>query len=261
MKNSLHSFLNCSIVALVLSLPLTAIVNAAAAQVPFNAPPVSAPGNRESGAARSDSCAMTLNDSGLIAVIPESNVGLTTKASPSFFAYVPANNAERAEFRLFEEETGNEVYVGQVLLPITDSVSEYRYGSSIMRFSMPQDDLTAALEPGKNYLWALMLVCNADNRAEDIVVTGVVHRPDMAYFDSLAPAVQDQLSTLDTISPAEQLIVYGEAGLWHDLLETLASLANSDSSAYQDDWSTLLGNQGLGAIANYPIVFSEVEPL
>lgn len=261
MKSSLHSLLKCSVAAMILSLPLTTLINVAVAQVQFNAPPVSAPGNRESGASRSDTCAMTIDDSGLTAVIPESNVGFTTKASPSFLAYVPANNAERVEFRLFEEETGDEVYVGQVPLPVASSGASYSYMSSVVSFSMPQDNTMVSLEPGKSYLWALILVCNGNNRAEDIVVTGVVQRPAPDYFAGLAPEVQDQLAAIDTSSPAEQLATYGEAGIWQDLIAMLAVLANRDPSLYQSDWNTLLEQQGLGAIANRPIVFVEVEPM
>ncbi|NEQ96148.1 MAG: DUF928 domain-containing protein [Cyanothece sp. SIO2G6] len=255
----LKSSLQYSTAAVILSAPVTTLL-ASAVAVPFNAPPVSAPGNRESGASRSDSCAMTLDDMGLTAVIPETNVGLTTQGLPSLFAYVPANNAERAEFWLFEAETGNEVYAGQVSLPEADSTTEYRYGPSVMGFSVPKTESTVTLEPGKNYLWTLMLVCNAENRAEDIVVTGVVQQPDAAYLEVLSPTVRDQLSSLDGVPPAEQLTVYGEAGVWHDLLATLAVLATDDPAVYQDDWSDLLNAQGLGAIANYPIVFTEVEP-
>ena len=57
------------------------------------------------GAVRRDTCATTTDTSGLVALLPESNLGLTTKAFPTFVAYIPSNNAERIEFRLYEEET------------------------------------------------------------------------------------------------------------------------------------------------------------
>ena len=259
--NRPNSFIKSSVVALLLSLPLMAVMNAAVAQIQFSAPPVSAPGNRESGASRSDSCAMPVNDRGLTAVIPETNVGLTTQALPKFFAYIPTNNAERAEFRLIDEETGDEIYAGQFPLPPTEEEAGYRYAPSIVGLSVSSAESTVVLEPGKTYLWALMLVCNSENRAEDIVVTGVVQRPDTTYFDALSPDVRDQLSALDTLSLEEQLAVYGEAGMWHDLLQVLASLTHTEPNTYQNDWRMLLGEQGLGAIANSPIIFSEVEPL
>lgn len=260
MKNRPRSVLKRSIAAMVLWLPFGVLMEPAIAQVPFEAPPVSAPGNRESGSSRSDTCATTLNEAGLTAVIPETNVGLTTKALPVFFAYVPANNAEWVEFRLFDEETGAEMYVGQVALPVATD-AEYRYAPSLVSLSIPEEEAAIALEAGKRYLWALMLVCNGENRAEDIVVTGVVQRPEATYFESLEPSIQDQLSSVSQLAPADQLMVYGEAGLWHDLLEVLASLATSDPTAYQNDWSTLLAAQGLGAIANAPIVFTKIDPL
>jgi hypothetical protein len=77
------------------------------AQVKFNPPSkLKAPGNREGGLMRSDSCAATAGGSGLTVILPTTNLGLTTKAFPSFFAYVPPNNAEKVEFRLVEESSG-----------------------------------------------------------------------------------------------------------------------------------------------------------
>ena len=231
------------------------------AQIRFNAPQMTAPGNRESGAARSDTCVTTVDDNGLTAVLPETNVGLTTKEYPSFFAYVPANNAEWAELRLIEEDTGNELYVGQVSLPSADPSADYRHEPSLVSLTIPEDDSATALESGKSYLWALMMVCEPDNRAADIVVTGVVQRVDDGYLQSLSPEVRARLDGLDALAPEEQLIAYGDAGIWQDLLGVLSTLTSKDPSTYQSDWNSLLGEQGLGAIADRPIVFSEVEPL
>ena len=231
------------------------------AQIRFNAPKLTAPGNRESGAARSDTCVTTVDDDGLTAVLPETNVGLTTNEFPSFFAYVPANNAERAELRLLEEDTGNELYAGQVSLPSADPTADYRHEASLVSLSIPGDGSATALESGKNYLWALMLVCEPDNRAADIVVTGVVQRVDDGYLQSLSPEVRDRLDVLNTLPPEEQLIAYGDAGIWQDLLGVLSTLTSENPTTYQADWNSLLGDQGLGTIAERPIVFSEVEPL
>ena len=116
-----------SLLALLLSSSVLAVASAAIADT-FKAPKVGAPGNREAGAARSDTCASTASSSGLTAIVPTSNVGLTTQAYPTFFAYIPANNAVRTEFRLMDEETGEETLVGQIQMPKADAANApYKY--------------------------------------------------------------------------------------------------------------------------------------
>lgn len=262
MKEYPHHFIRVSTLATLFSLPLFAAVPAALAQVQFNPPPLSAPGNREAGGIRSDTCATTTESQGLIALLPETNLGLTTEAYPTFFAYIPSNNAARAEFRLYKEATGAEVYVGQVVMPpATDPDAAYRYESSVVSIAMPDDGSAPALEANESYLWALMLVCNAGNRAEDIVVTGVIQRVGDDYLAGLDPAISHQLDTLNTVPIQDQVSIYGAAGIWHDMLSELALLTSENPETYEEEWNMVLSAQGLGAIANAPLFVSEIEPL
>lgn len=260
MKHCFYASIKRSIAASLLTLPLIALE--AYAQVRFVAPPVSAPGNREAGTARNNACATIEADQRLTALIPDTNIGLTTQALPTFFVYVPANNAEGAELRLYEADSGVEVYAGQLTLPAADdTAAEYRYPPQILKLAMSEDALPLTLDPGKNYIWSVMLVCNEDDRADDIITASIVQRTDTPYLQTLAPDLRNQLANVDSTTAAAQLIAYGEAGIWHELLATLAVLVASDPSTYTNDWNTLLEEQGLGAIANTPIVSTEIEPL
>ncbi len=263
MKGKPPLFFPFSLTVLCLGSPLLstllAMLPVASAQAQFSPPPVGAPGNREAGAARSDTCASTAATSGLMAVIPSSNLGLTTQAYPTFFAYMPPNNAARTEFRLIEETTNQEVYAGQVQMPATDPANPaYKHQASVVGFPLPRS--APALETGKKYLWALLLVCNAKNRAEDVVVTGVIQRADNSYLQALAPAVKQKLSKVSTAPAQEQISIYGSAGIWHDMLNQAATRVQGQPTA-SSQWSTLLTNQGMGAISTTPLFQSAVTPL
>jgi hypothetical protein len=225
----------------------------------FNIPDQDAPGNRTSGGIRSDTCADTADTSGLMALVPDTNVGLTTKSNPDLFAYVPPNNAERAELRIFSESTGEEVYAGTVSLPANASGADYANKAAVV--SMPLSSGAVSLQPGENYLWALMLVCNGENRAEDIVVQAVVQQIGDDYISSLPEDVSKSLSTVNYSSDDEKLATYSSAGLWQDLLAELAPLADADPAVYGSVWIDLLTNQGMGSVAEMPVYTSSLSAL
>ena len=115
----------------------------------FNPPATGSPGNREAGAARSDTCVSTVNGNGVTALLPSSSiVGLTTQDSPKIFAYIPPNNAEKAEFRLLEEKSSKELFVGQVQMPKAESGKDsYKYKASVVGISLPANAVEK-LQPG-----------------------------------------------------------------------------------------------------------------
>lgn len=221
----------------------------------FDPPPMSTPGNREAGALRSDTCADTANASGIMALVPDTNVGLTAAASPDLFAYIPPNNAEKAELRVFKEATGEEVYAGEFTLPENGTSTDYPYGASVVK--LPLSATPVALEPGESYLWAVFVVCDSTNRAQDMVVDVVVQQADENYFRTLSTDVKAQLDTLTTASSEDKVLTYGAAGLWQDLLSELSS----DPTAYGEVWAKLLTDQGMGAIADAPIYTTTLTPI
>lgn len=261
MTLSLSAITRHLMTAACVALPVVASMEAAIAQIRFVAPPVSAPGNREAGSSRQESCAATTAGQRLTALVPATNIGLTTQSLPSFFAYIPENNADGAELRLYEAESGEEVYAGQLSLPTAPKAGDYRQRSTFIKLSASEETAPMVLAAGENYIWALMLVCNAGDRTKDIVATGIVQRAETAYLATLSEPVRNQLAEIATVSSEEQLTTYGEAGLWYDFLETLASLVTANPSAYQEEWAMLLEAQGLAAIAQAPLQFEEIEPL
>lgn len=229
------------------------------AVVNFAPPNLESPGNREAGGVRSDTCADTTDATGPLVLVPDTNVGLTTKASPNLFAYVPPTNAERTELRIFDEATGDEVFAGQVALSESSTESDYRYQAAIINIPLATGPVT--LESGKSYLWALMVVCNEANRAEDLVVQAVVQHIGEDYLEMLPTDVTKQLAAVDSAATTVQLETYSLAGVWHELLSGLAAFSQEDPELYTETWVGLLTNQGLGAIADMPVYESTLSPL
>lgn len=224
----------------------------------FAPPPMDAPGNREAGGQRSDTCADTLGAGGLTALVPSTNIGLTTLASPDLFAYVPPNNAERAELRIIDEISGQEVYAGQVTLPENTETSSYQSPASIL--AIPTTG-AITLDPGNRYVWALLLVCDSENRAQDIVVDVAVQRVGPDYYELLPAEISQELSSVDAAPQSMKLAIYGEAGIWQDFLSALHGLAVQDPALHQKTWVDVLSEQGLADLTSVAVFNSQLFPL
>jgi hypothetical protein len=224
---------------LLLSLSMVAHSNIVLAQTSgFRAPPVGAPGNREAGSARSAVC--TTSDRGLVALVPESNLGLTTAAYPTFFAYLPPSSATTAEFVLYEEGTDRLIYSETLIFPANSS--------GILAIPLPSDGTASPLEVGHTYYWYFTLVCNPLERADDIAVQANVQR---IALTSLGDEVMNQLATA---SLQEKPGIYAQVGVWQEALTNLAALtaARPNDLVLKQEWTVLLESVGLGAIANEP---------
>lgn len=225
----------------------------------FQPPPMGTPGNREAGGGRSDTCADTANTVGMMALVPETNVGLTVASSPDLFTYIPPNNAETAELRIFKEATQEEIFAGEFTLPKSPTTAGYTHQAAIVE--LPLATIPVTLEPGEAYIWAVLVVCDRENRAADIVVDVVVQQADEYYLNTLPTDIATQLTTLDSAAKADQLFTYGAAGLWHDLLSELADLVIADPETYKTAWTNILTSQGMGAIAEAPVYAAIITPL
>lgn len=223
----------------------------------FQAPDMGTTGNREAGAQRNDTCVDTSQASGMMALVPDSNIGLTAEASPDLFAYIPPNKAEKAELRIFNEATGEEVYAGEFTLPENSASADYPYGASVVK--LPLSGASVRLDAGEPYIWAVFVVCDSANRAQDIVVDVTVQRADESYVNTLSADIKAQLDTIEMASSEDKVLAYSSAGLWHDLLSELSS----DPVVYSEVWADLLIDQGMEAIADAPVfttTFSAIKP-
>ena len=193
------------------------------------------PGRRFGGSTRS-SCAVDGNN--LAVLIPENNLWVTAAAYPQFYFYVPQANGSQAVEFVLRDEQDQQVY---------EKTFTMTAKSGIVSLGLPEDESMLPLESNKNYRWYLSLICNAQNRSQDIVVEGWIQRVEVA----------NQLSnTLDEADLKTRAKLYLEAGIWHEALSILAQLRRDypEDDVVTDNWEKLLQSVGLDAIAQEPLV-------
>ena len=223
-----------AILGLSFLIPLTT----AEARITFNAPSgLGVPGRRVAGGARVDNNCLPENKP-LTAIVPQSNVGLTTLENPILFFYIPRTSAPELELVV---QTQDKRSVKQIYKPTGKA--------GVVGFSLK----AATLEVGKEYHWFFAVICNPKQRSEDQVVDGAIKRIQ----------TQPQLITkLKGATPQERGNVYAESGIWYDSLATLAQLLSSRPNDVQlkADWKALLTAQHLDKQANEPLLEERERP-
>jgi hypothetical protein len=164
-------------------------------------------------------------------LLPASKQGLTSTSHPTFWVYIPPTSAPKAHFTL-KDENNRGVY--QTLIPITRA-------GEIISINLPTE--RPALEVGKTYQWSVALICQPTQTAIPIV-TGQIQRiePDVAL-------------QLEKKMPLEQAASYGRAGIWYDMLNSLALLkkAQPNDNTITANWVQLLNSEGLEDVATKPL--------
>jgi hypothetical protein len=175
--------------------------------------------------------------------VPENNIGRTVSDYPTFFFYLPQTEAELAEF-ILQDESGNRIY--QQDLPIKNL-------SGVIGVSIPANTNVPPLEAGKKYTWVFLLVCDPEDRASDLLKSGVVRRVELSA---------DILRELENADPRQKTFIYAKNGIWQDALSTLAAArrANSNDTDLAADWKSLLDSVKLGEIAKEPMLPIEPQP-
>jgi hypothetical protein len=165
-------------------------------------------------------------------------VGLTVSERPEFFVYVPQTSATEAEFILIDEEN-NDVY--QASLPLSGE-------AGIVSVNLPED--RPPLEVGKNYRWFFVVVCDPDNRQEELVVGGWTQRRELET--DLAVKLER------AIRPSDRSFIFAQNGIWHDSLSILAKeIRNSNRNALAIvQWKLLLESAGLDTVTDVPLLLS-----
>jgi hypothetical protein len=186
-----------------------------------------APRSTRSGATRGQ-CA------GIVPLLPESGAGLTAADRISLYLYVPEGSVDQALLSL-KSLSGSEQYDAMVSLPENGGIVAVEFPETM-----------AALEVDQQYSWSLVLMCNGELRPDSPVVTGLVRR-----VAPVLSAAQKETTTL-----LEQAEIYGEAGLWYDLVSTLALLRteNPNDDQLTEDWAAILQTVGLEDLTDEPLV-------
>lgn len=190
-----------------------------------------APGNREGGATRGG--CVTANTQHLTALMPEGSSGRTISPYPTLYFYVPTIAEHQAELQLRDLDSGKSLYRQQVTVAQTPG---------IIAVSLPTEQ--APLEVERLYQWQFRLICDPGDRERDLVVSGVVQR--------VLPSA-DLAQQLATAPPTRKPTLFEQAGIWYEALQSTVELRHSDSSLATQQWTALLQEVGLAAIAEKPL--------
>ncbi|MEO1348070.1 MAG: DUF928 domain-containing protein [Cyanobacteria bacterium J06635_15] len=163
-----------------------------------------------------------------IALLPdETAYGLTTQERPVILVHLPQSSAQQIFLSL--KTDGGDYYYG-TLIDITDR-------TGITAIALPED--APPLTPRELYQWSIALICNGELRPDSPFVQGWI-RP--ISLDSSLTTAQDNLS------PIEQAALYGQQGIWYDMVSVLANAraVNPLDSEIEQAWSQVLNAANLG---------------
>jgi hypothetical protein len=207
-----------------------------ATSIPFTLPSLGAPGKRKVGAARRPNCPW-LGDY-LTALLPGTNIGLTISQYPTFWFDVPYGVCGLSvEFQLSNQQ--DQVLYKQIF-PVQGT-------PGLVSIQLPPT--TPPLEIGKSYRWRFTIILDPAAPFDDArgpVVEGAVLR--------VLPTSQLRQS-LVSATPRERLILYGQNGLWFDLLAGLSDQYRTvpTDSLIAQDWRNVLQTVGLTHVIPKPL--------
>ena len=174
----------------------------------------------------------------LVALVPAQSVGLTTSTSPQLFFSIPATK-ETPRLELVVRNQQDEL-VYHTRIDTTER-------PGIVALQLPEHLSSESLKTNNNYHWYLSLICNHQNRAHDVVVSGWLRRIE------IEPNISQQLPAAN---PLEQANLYQQQGIWHDALSAVVQgqkMANHRREA-QAKWTELLTALGLRELATQPLI-------
>lgn len=203
----------------------------------FQPPEQGVPGRREGGGTRGPECGTT-------ALIPQSTMGRTVSAKPTFFYHVPAAIDKTIQFELADE---NDKTLYKKSFRMVTS------GPGIVSISLADDPNSLPLEVGTNYHWYFTIKCNPKHDRDDVLVSGWIERV------ALSSALKTQL---EAASDRERLSIFAQQALWYEYITTLAKLRLSSprDAGLTLKWSELLNSVELGKIAQQPLIQSKLTP-
>lgn len=202
-------------------------------KVTFNPPAGDKPKRTSGGASRSlGQCINQAEnfDLPLTPLLPAEAQGLTIASHPTVLAYLPQTSAHKVFFS-WQDEHNQEHY--QAILPIENK-------AGIISLTLPEN--APPLQVGKNYQWAIALMCDGRLQPDSPMIQGQIQRV------AETAALSDRLKNASGIETAA---IYGNAGIWYETVATLAQLqiAQPNNSNLTTNWKELLSSVGLEKIA------------
>lgn len=168
----------------------------------------------------------------LTALVPQSNHGLTTAKHPTFWVYLPQTAARQAILSIKTEGSSPHWQQSIDLTGTTGTI-----GIKLSKDALP-------LEIGKNYQWALILICGDRPYPNDPVVAAEIERIDKSQIKPKMPTNTTGL---------EKAAWYARQGIWYDALNVLVT-EKSSLDNWHDLWVRYLQSGGLKEVAREPVV-------
>ncbi len=163
----------------------------------------------------------------LTLLVPQSHFAKTTSEHPTFLWYLSANVSVPVKFTLSEPKVSKPIFEKQI----------ENLKAGITQLEIPQN--VPNLVPGRQYKWAVKLICNPNKPADDLV--------EDSPFDTVSstPELKQQLANAK--SDQEKAAIYAKAGLWYDALASIwaAHKANPKNESIREDFLLLLHQGGL----------------
>lgn len=183
----------------------------------FNPPDRGLPGRRRGGGTRNPQveCVQSANQV-LTALVPANNLGLTIAAYPQIFWFVPPHTAPFVEVSLY---ASNPDFQDEELLFLSQFKTSGNAG--ISQFKVPNAINFVPLAEGEVYHWYVSLICDPEDRSQDVTVGGWIERVPVS------PTLAANLENLEGIDRYRILL---QEGLWFDALETWADLHCSQAA-------------------------------
>ncbi len=209
--------------------------------VEFSSPDTEGPARRVGGGVRgtwaSQQTCVTDTQKQLTALLPKTEVSLTTQEYPMFFWYVPPTSPTIIEFDLIDDSNGEIIYQSKIK---TDAEV------GIISLSLPENSSLPPLEVNKDYYWSFSIICDRLNWRANPSVQGLIRRVEPS------PSL---VADLNSASGIERVTVYANAGIWHDTIAELATLRRShpNDARLMLEWEELLRSVELDALIREPL--------
>lgn len=170
------------------------------------------------------------------ALVPVQTVEQTVSDYPTFFWYLPKNTLSAVEFTLVA--SGSSQPIHRTLIPVNGR-------SGVMRYQLPSQGTVPPLNLNTVYRWTVRGICSGDGLPTQ--VGGQLKR--VAPSPTLTAALQQA-------SAAQRPDVFGAAGLWYDMVASLAELrqARPRDTRLARTWTQLMQEIELEYMARDPLV-------
>jgi hypothetical protein len=163
-----------------------------------------------------------------VAILPETNLGLTVSNSPVIFVYIPENSSDSPRVGQLSIDNQDDQELYSRTLPLTQD-------RGILMLKLPEK---INLSVGESYKWKFSLIDKNGNNQNKFAAGWIQKVP---LDNNLVKANSEKEETWAAIN------LFAEEGIWQDTLEKLAllHLNNPEDQQIQREWTELLKSVGL----------------